>query len=50
MKTPKLQVREEQKMTGTLKDLIQVRRHYINLIILVIVWIASSFNFYLINF
>lgn len=37
-------------MTGTLKDLIKVRRHYINLIILVILWMASSFNFYLINF
>ena len=41
---------EEQKMTGGIKDLIRVRRHFINLIIMVSVWIASSFDFYLLNF
>ena len=38
------------KLTGSLKDLIKIRRHFINLIIMVVVWIGSSFNYYLINF
>lgn len=50
MKSPKLVVKEEQQLNGTLKDLVKIRRHLINLIIMVAVWIASSFNFYLINF
>ena len=33
-----------------MKDLIKIRRHLINLIILVSLWIASSFDFYLISF
>ena len=37
-------------MTGGFKDLVRVRRHFINLIIMVSVWIASSFDFYLLNF
>lgn len=37
-------------MTGTLKDLIKIRRHFINLIIITFVWVASAFNYYLINF
>ncbi len=41
---------EQQKMTGGFKDLVRVRRHFINLIIMVSVWIASSFDFYLLNF
>ena len=49
-KTPKLVVREEQQLDGTLKDLVKIRRHFVNLVILVAVWIASSFNFYLISF
>jgi Na+/melibiose symporter-like transporter len=49
-KTPRLQVREEQKMTGSIKDIIRVRRHLINLIIMIAVWIASSFDYYLLNF
>jgi hypothetical protein len=37
-------------MTGSFKDIIRVRRHFINLIIMVAVWIASSFDYYLLNF
>jgi hypothetical protein len=37
-------------MTGSIKDIIGVRRHLINLFIMVAVWIASSFDFYLLNF
>ncbi|TNV80510.1 hypothetical protein FGO68_gene767 [Halteria grandinella] len=43
-------VGEDQKLNGTISDLVKIRRHLINLVILVAVWIASSFNFYLINF
>jgi hypothetical protein len=50
LKTPKLIINEEQQMTGGFKDLVRVRRHFINLIIMVSVWIASSFDFYLLNF
>ena len=42
--------KDEEQLNGTLKDLIKVRRHFINLLILIAVWVASSFNFYLINF
>ena len=37
-------------MTGSIKDIIKVRRHLVNLIIMVVVWIASSFDYYLLNF
>ena len=37
-------------MTGSIKDIIRVRRHLINLIIMIAVWIASSFDYYLLNF
>ena len=50
LKSPKAIVKEEQQLTGSLKDLLKIRRHMINLAIMVVVWIASSFNFYLINF
>ncbi|CDW73598.1 solute carrier family member 5 [Stylonychia lemnae] len=43
-------VKEEQQLNGSLKDLIKIRRHMINLLIMVIIWIASSFSYYLINF
>jgi len=45
-----VQESEEQKMTGSFKDIVRVRRHFINLIIMVAVWIASSFDYYLLNF
>ena len=38
---------EEQQFTGSIKDLIKVRRHFVNLLILIFEWIASSFNIYL---
>ena len=50
LKTPVLRVKEEQQLQGKLSDLVKIRRHLINLIIMVMVWIASSFNYYLINF
>ena len=45
-----LRVKEEQQLQGKLSDLVKIRRHLINLIIMVLVWIASSFNYFLINF
>jgi len=50
LKSPKAIVKEELQLTGSLKDLLKIRRHMINLVIMVVVWIASSFNFYLISF
>jgi hypothetical protein len=50
LKSPKAIVKEELQLTGSLKDLLKIRRHMINLAIVVVVWIASSFNFYLISF
>ncbi|TNV80292.1 hypothetical protein FGO68_gene6246 [Halteria grandinella] len=41
---------EDQKLTGSLKDLIKIRRHFLNLLILIFVWMASAFNYFLINF
>ena len=37
-------------MTGTIKDIVRVRRHLINLIIMTLLWIVSSFDYYLLNF
>ena len=37
-------------MTGSIKDIVRVRRHLINLIVMIAVWIASSFDYYLLNF
>ena len=37
-------------MTGTIKDIVRVRRHLINLIIMTALWIISSFDYYLLNF
>ena len=48
--TEKLKAQEEQQFTGSIKDLIKVRRHFINLVILIFAWIASSFNIYLVTF
>ena len=41
---------EEKELTGSLKDLIKIRRHMINLIVLVFIWMASSFNLYLLHY
>jgi Sugar (and other) transporter len=50
MKSPISRVKEEQQLKGTLKDLVKIRRHLINLLLMVYIWIASSFDMYLITF
>ena len=40
----------EHHLTGSLKDLVRIRRHLINLIILIFLWVAASFNLYMISF
>lgn len=49
-KTPITQIKEEIQMKGTLKDILKVKRHFKNLLIMVYLWCASSFGLYLINF
>lgn len=41
---------EEQKLKGTLKELITNKRNFKNLMILVFLWVAASFNMYMIGF
>jgi hypothetical protein len=50
LKSPISVVREEMEMKGSLKDLIKVKRHFLNLLLMIYVWSASSFGQYLINF
>ena len=35
---------------GSLKELIQNRKHFINLVVLLFLWVVSAFDYYLINF
>lgn len=35
---------------GSLKELIQDKRHFTNLLLLLYLWVASAFSYYLINF
>lgn len=44
------QLKEEQQFNGTLKDLVKVRRHLINLLIMTFMWCVSSFSMYLVTF
>lgn len=37
-------------MKGSLRDLIKVRRHAFNLGILVLIWMVTAFNLFLITF
>ena len=37
-------------MKGTLKDILKVKRHFNNLLLMIYIWIASSFGMYLITF
>ena len=37
-------------MKGTLKDLVKVKRNFHNLLLMIYIWIASSFGLYLITF
>lgn len=46
----KLKNAEEKQLTGSIKDLVKIRRHFINLLILLFAWIASSFDIYLLNY
>jgi len=41
---------ETKQLDGSLRDLFKIRRHTINLAILLCMWSASSFNIYLLNF
>jgi hypothetical protein len=41
---------EEHQLTGSLGDLIKIRRHLINLCILVFLWMTASFNLYMVGF
>lgn len=50
IKTELLIAREEKQLNGTLRDLIKVRRNFINLLLMIYIWIAATFCFYLISF
>lgn len=50
LKSPISVVKEEQEMKGTLADLVKVKRNFNNLLLMIYIWIASSFCTYLINF
>ena len=41
---------KEKQLDGSLKDLVRIRKHLINLILMIWMWVASSFSFYLISF
>jgi Sugar (and other) transporter len=41
---------EEHHLTGSLSDMIKIRRHFVNLIILIYLWVAASFNLYMSGF
>ena len=43
-------INEEKQLDGSLKDLLKIRRHANNLILMVFFWIASSFGFFLVNY
>ena len=45
-----INMREEQQLNGGLRDLFKVKRHFQNLLIMMVMWIASSFNMYLVTF
>lgn len=41
---------EEHQLSGSLSDLVKIRRHAINLGILIFLWMGASFNLYMIGF
>ena len=41
---------KDKQLDGSLKDLVRIRKHLINLILMIWMWVASSFSFYLISF
>lgn len=50
LSSTKAAANEEKQLDGSLKDLLKIRRHSINLILMVFFWIASSFGFFLVNY
>ncbi len=52
MHPPSKDLEEEAKIKvdGSIKNLIKDRTMFINLIVLIFLWVASSFDYYLINF
>ena len=40
----------EDKVDGSIKNLIKDRKNFINLLILLFLWIVSAFDYFLINF
>ena len=48
--TDKLKAHEEEQFTGSIRDLFKVRRHLINMLILIFAWKATSFNLYLVTY
>lgn len=43
-------IHEERELNGSLRDLIKIRRHFINLIVLILIWMGASFNLYLLHY
>jgi hypothetical protein len=37
-------------LDGSLRDLFKIRRHMVNLMLMVYIWVASSFDLYLVNY
>jgi Na+/melibiose symporter-like transporter len=50
LSSPKAVIKEEKQLDGSLKDLLKIRRHLVNLILMIFFWVASSFSFYLVNY
>jgi Na+/melibiose symporter-like transporter len=50
LSSPKAFITEEKKLNGSLKDLLKIRRHLVNLILMIYFWVASSFSVYLVNY
>lgn len=48
--SPLRRVAEERKMTGSIKDLIRIKKHAINIVLLVYIWIQNTFCLTMINF
>ncbi|CDW82353.1 solute carrier family member 5 [Stylonychia lemnae] len=44
------QTQEDEALSGSIKELLRNRRHFINLLIVLLLWIVSSFDYFLINF
>jgi Na+/melibiose symporter-like transporter len=50
LSSPKALIMEEKKLDGSLKDLLKIRRHLVNLILMIFFWVSSSFSVYLVNY